>query len=86
MSAPLSLRRTLLLETTATMVVTSAVGMVIGLLLAYLSLRGGGRAWVWPPGEVYVFAGAGVVAALLFSTLALPLLNVSTRLEAVRFE
>jgi hypothetical protein len=35
---------------------------------------------------VYGLIGAGVLAALLFSTIALPLLSLTTRHDAVRFE
>jgi hypothetical protein len=35
---------------------------------------------------MYGYVGGGVLAALLFSTLGLPLLGLVTRHEAVRFE
>ena len=80
------LRRAVLLETAATMAVISVVGAGIGMLLAYGSTRQGGVDWRWPGLEVYGLIGGGVLAALLFSTLALPLLNITTRHDAVRFE
>lgn len=80
------LRRAVLLETGATMAVVSVVGVGIGMLLAYASTRQGGVDWRWPGAEVYGLIGGGVVAALLFSMIALPLLNLTTRHDAVRFE
>ena len=43
-------------------------------------------AWAWPGLDIYAYVGGGVLAALLFSTLALPLLNAATRHDAVRYE
>ena len=80
------LRRTVLLETAATMAVVSIAGVVVGMLLAYGSSRQGGVDWRWPGPDLYGFIGGGVLAALLFSTLALPLLDLTTRHDAVRFE
>jgi hypothetical protein len=80
------LRRTVLLETAATMAVVSIAGVGVGMLLAYGSARQGGVDWRWPGLDLYAFIGGGVLAALLFSTLALPLLNITTRHDAVRFE
>jgi len=80
------LRRAVLLETAATMAVVSVVGAGIGMLLAYGSARQGGVAWRWPGADVYGLIAGGVLAALVFSALALPLLNLTTRHDAVRFE
>jgi hypothetical protein len=80
------LRRSVLLETAATMTVVSIVGVGIGMLLAYGSTQQGGVAWRWPGADVYGLVGGGVLAALVFSTIALPLLNMTTRHDAVRFE
>ena len=80
------LRRTVLLETAATMAVVSIAGVVVGMLLAYGPSRQGGVDWRWPGPDLYGFIGGGVLAALLFSTLALPLLDLTTRHDAVRFE
>jgi len=75
-----------LLETAATMTVVSVVGAGLGMLLAFASTRQGDLAWRWPGADVYGLIGGGVLAALLFSTVALPLLNLTTRHEALRFE
>jgi hypothetical protein len=80
------LRRTVLLETAVTMAATSVVGVGIGMLLAYGSTLREGVDWRWPGPEVYGLVGAGVLAALIFSSVALPLLNMTTRHDAVRYE
>jgi ABC-type antimicrobial peptide transport system permease subunit len=80
------LRRTVLLETAATMTVVSVVGAGIGMLLALAAAQQGGVQWRWPGWDVYGLIGGGVLAALLFSLIALPLLNITTRQDDVRFE
>jgi hypothetical protein len=80
------LRGSLFLETAATMLVTSLVGVAVGLVLAYLASRQSNLDWRWPGIDLLAFVGSGVLAALAFSTLALPLLERTTRHDAVRFE
>jgi hypothetical protein len=80
------LRRAVLLETATTMAVVSVAGVGVGMLLAYGSVRQGGVEWRWPGPDVYGLIGAGMLAALLFSALALPLLSLTTRHDTVRFE
>ena len=80
------LRRSVFLETAATMAAVSLVGAGVGMLLAYGASRQAGVDWRWPGPEVYGLIGGGVLAALAFSTIALPLLSLSTRQDAVRFE
>jgi hypothetical protein len=80
------LRRVVFLETAATMAITSAVGVGIGMLLAYAATRRAGLAWRWPDVEIYAYAGGAVLAAVLLSTLALPLLSAATRFDAIRYE
>ena len=80
------LRRSVVLETAATMAVVSVAGAGVGMLLAYGSALQGGAQWRWPGPEVYGFIAGGVLAALLFSTIALPLLSLTTRHDAIRFE
>lgn len=80
------LRRVVFLETAATMVLTSVVGVGLGMLLAYVATRRAGLSWTWPDLAVYAYAGGAVLAALLLSTLALPLLNLTTRFDAIRYE
>jgi len=80
------LRQIVFLETAATMVVTSAVGVGFGMLLAYAATRRAGLIWTWPDLEVYAYAGGAVLAAVLLSTLALPLLDAATRFDTIRYE
>lgn len=80
------LRRVVFLETAATVVVTSVVGFGLGLALAYTESTQDGGVWAWPGLEVFGYVGGGVLAALVFSTLALPLLDATTRYDAVRYE
>jgi ABC-type antimicrobial peptide transport system permease subunit len=80
------LRQVVFLETAATMLLTSVAGVVLGMLLAYAGTRRAGLAWSWPDPEVYAFAAGAVLAALALSTLALPLLNATTRVDAIRYE
>ena len=80
------LRRSVMLETSVTMVVVSIAGAGLGMLLGYTSALQGGVAWRWPGFEVYGLIASGVLAAMVFSSIALPLLNLTTRHDAVRFE
>jgi hypothetical protein len=80
------LRRTVFLETAATMAIASAAGAAVGLVLAYVVTRQASVDWRWPGLEVLLAVAAGVVAALLFSMLALPLLAHTTRHDGIRYE
>ena len=80
------LRRVVLLGTAATMLVTTALGVGLGLVLAYAAVRQGNVAWRWPGAELYAYVASGALAALVFSTFALPLLTTTTRHDTVRFE
>jgi hypothetical protein len=80
------LRRVVLLETAAAMAATSALGAALGVLAAYAVSRFGGRPWQWPGAEVLGYLAGGVLAALVFSSLVLPLLDAVTRHDAVRYE
>lgn len=42
---------------------TSAVGIGIGMHLAYAATRQAGLIWTWPDPEVYAYASGGVSAA-----------------------
>ena len=42
--------------------------------------------WRWPDAGVFAMVGAGVLVALLLTTLALPLVDVATRHDTVRYE
>ncbi len=80
------LRRLVFLETAATMLGTAAVGVGLGLVTAYAAARQGDVGWRWPGLDVFGYVGGGVLAALIFSTLALPLLDATTRPDTVRYE
>jgi hypothetical protein len=56
------------------------------LVLALVSSRQTNVDWQWPGLDTYGSVIGGVAAALLFSTLALPLLSLATRHDAIRYE
>jgi hypothetical protein len=80
------LRQVVFLETAAAMLVTAAVGVGLGMASSYALALFGDMAWTWPDVGVFAMVGIGVLAALLLSTMALPLLDAATRYDAVRFE
>ncbi|MEV6299004.1 FtsX-like permease family protein [Actinoplanes sp. NPDC051861] len=80
------LRRVVLLEVTAPMVITSLIGVGLGLVTSYAASRGGTGEWRWPDITVYATVAGGLLAAILFASLALPLLSSTTRHNAVRYE
>ena len=80
------LRQVVFLETTGAMLITAAVGVGFGLAASYASARFGDTEWVGPDAGVFALVGIGVLAALILSTMALPLLDASTRHNAVRYE
>ena len=80
------LHQVVFLETAAAMLVTAAVGIVLGLASSYALALFGDMAWAWPDVGVFAMVGVGVLAALILSTMALPLLDAATRHDAVRYE
>lgn len=80
------LRQVVFLETAAAMLVTAAVGVGLGMATSYAVALFGDLVWTWPDVGVFAMVGVGVLAALILSTMALPLLNAATRHEAVRYE
>jgi len=80
------LRRVVLLETAAAMLVTAAVGVGLGMASSYAFALFNDMAWTWPDGGVFAMVGIGVLAALVLSTMALPLLDAATRPDAFRYE
>jgi hypothetical protein len=68
------------------MLVTAAVGVGLGMATSYAVALVGDMAWRWPDAGVFAMVGTGVLAALLLSTMALPLLDAATRHDAVRYE
>jgi hypothetical protein len=80
------LRQVVFLETAAAMLLTAAVGVGLGLASSYALALARDMAWAWPDAGVFAMVGVGVLAALLLTTLALPLLDRATRLDTVRYE
>ena len=80
------LRQVVFLETAAAMLVTAAVGVGLGMATSYAVALFGDMVWTWPDAGVFAMVGIGVLAALILSTMALPLLDAATRYDAVRYE
>ncbi|MGH9231036.1 MAG: FtsX-like permease family protein [Acidimicrobiales bacterium] len=80
------LRQVVFLETAAAMLVTAAVGVGLGLASSYALALYGDIAWLGPDAGVFATVGVGVLAALVLSTIALPLLDSATRHDTVRYE
>jgi len=78
------LRRMVLLETVVPLGVTVAGGVGVAMLIVYLLVSP--TQWVLPSGGFFIGLGAGVLAALAVSAIALPLMDVATRHDSVRFE
>jgi len=80
------LRQIVFLETAAAMLVTAAVGVGLAMASSYALALFSDMAWTWPDVGVFAMVGVGVLAALILSTIALPLLDAATRHDAVRYE
>ncbi len=80
------LRQVVFFETAAAMLVTAAVGVGLGMATSYAVALFGDMVWTWPDVGVFAMVGIGVLAALVLSTMALPLLDAATRQDAVRYE
>jgi hypothetical protein len=80
------LRQVVFLETAAAMLVTAAVGVGLGMATSYAVALFGDMVWRWPDVGVFAMVGIGVLAALVLSAMALPLLDAATRHDAVRYE
>ena len=80
------LRQVVLLETAAAMFITAAASVGLGMASSYAVALFGDMVWTWPDAGVFAMVGIGVLAALVLSTIALPLLDTATRHDAVRFE
>jgi hypothetical protein len=84
---PLSqLRRVVMLETAVPMVLTSVVGVGLGMLAAYGVVISQAWQWRWPDPASLAIIGGGILAAMFAAVPVLPLLNATTRHEAVRYE
>jgi FtsX-like permease family len=80
------LRRVVILETAAAMLITALVGVALGLASSYALSVFRDIPWTWPDASVFATVAAGVLVALALTLLALPLVEAATRHEAVRFE
>src|SRR6266508_5198836 len=80
------LRQIVFLETAAAMLVTAAVGVGLAMASSYALAIFRDMAWTWPDVGVFAMVAVGVLAALILSTIALPLLDAATRHDAVRYE
>jgi hypothetical protein len=80
------LRRVVFLETAVAMLGTAVVGVALGLASSYVLAVFRDLHWSWPDAGVFAMVGAGVLVALVLTTLALPLVDVATRHDAVRYE
>ena len=80
------LSQVVFLETAAAMLVTAAVGVGLGMATSYAVALFGDMVWTWPDAGVFAMVGVGVLAALILSAMALPLLDAATRYDAVRYE
>jgi hypothetical protein len=78
------LRRIVLLETGLPLVVTALGGVGTALLVTYLIVPD--EEWALPDAGFFAGIGLGLLAALAVSSLALPLMDVATRHDSVRFE
>jgi predicted lysophospholipase L1 biosynthesis ABC-type transport system permease subunit len=78
------LRRIVLLETGLPLVITALGGVGAALLVTYLIVPG--EEWGLPDVRFFAGLGIGVLAALAVSSLALPLMDVTTRHDSTRFE
>jgi hypothetical protein len=79
------LRRAVLLETAVPMLLTSLLGVALGLATSWTTTRDTGG-WQWPGPAILLVVGVGLLVAVLFAALALPLVGPATRHDAVRFE
>jgi hypothetical protein len=80
------LRRMVLLEAAMPLALTVLVGIALGLVASYALGKGAGDEWS-PPGADFALSMAiGVTIAFAVTTVALPLMDVATRHNAVRYE
>lgn len=80
------LRQLVFLETAATMLVTAAASVGLGLAASYALALFVDMAWSWPDAGAFAIVGVGVLTALLLTSLALPLIDIATRHDTIRYE
>ncbi|MFI0374094.1 FtsX-like permease family protein [Actinomadura sp. 1N219] len=80
------LRRVTMLETAVPMVLTVILGTVLGSVPPFAASVAQGAPYPGPGLDFTALLTAAVLACLAITTLVLPLMNVATRYDAVRFE
>jgi hypothetical protein len=80
------LRAIVVLETALPMMFTVLLGAGLGLVTSYTLWRVQDERWYAPDPAILLGIGGGVLAALAATLLVLPLVNRTTRYDAVRFE
>ena len=80
------LRGIVVLETALPMLFTVLVGAGLGVATSYPLWRVQYERWYAPDLGITLGVGGGVLAALAAALLVLPLVNRTTRYDAVRFE
>jgi hypothetical protein len=78
------LRRIVLLETGAPLVVTVLFGVGVAVVQTFALTPPG--EWILPSSEFLIGLGVGAVAAFAVSLIALPFMDAATRHDTVRFE
>src|SRR6266511_1406287 len=80
------LHQIVFLETATAMLVTATMSVRLAMASSYALALFSDMTWTWPDVGVFAMVGVGVLAALILSTIALPLLDAATRHDAVRYE
>jgi hypothetical protein len=78
------LRRMVFLETAAPLAVTVLLGVGLATLQSLATISP--KDWFLPSAAFFAGLGAGVLAAFAVSLIALPFMDIATRLDTVRFE
>jgi hypothetical protein len=80
------LRRIVVLETALPMVCTVLLGAGLGVITSYALWRVEHEPWHAPDPAILLGAGGGVLVALAATLLMLPVVNLTTKYDAVRYE
>ncbi|MEV0386293.1 FtsX-like permease family protein [Nonomuraea sp. NPDC050643] len=80
------LRRVVLLETALPLAISVAMGAVLGSTASYAVATAGRDPWSPPGLDVTAGLAGSALAALAITMVALPLMDLATRYDAVRFE
>ena len=80
------LRRMVMLETAVPLGLTVAASVGLGLVASYALGAGSASGWAPPGWDFALSMGLGVLVAFAITTVVLPLMDVATRHNSVRFE